>query len=196
MIEPEQPERHSSHGEASLATTFPNMVDNNVSSQPLHEKILAEAKRIEEDALYSSRGHFEAARQWSGVHLWIGVPTTVLAAVASVSAFNDHRLLAGITAGLVAAFSAVSTFLNPSERVHSHHTAGTQYSALRNQARTFHEIAIRTMESDEAAERVRELGAQRDDLNSNSPAIPRRAFERARKNIEAGEAAYDVDRMQ
>ena len=170
------------------------MVEQNGSSRALHGKIVAEAKRIEEDALYSSRGHFEASRRWSMVHLWIGIPTSILAAIASVSAFNDHKLTAGITAGLVATFSAVSTFLNPNERVHSHQAAGSQYSALRNQARAFREITVHTLNSGEAAERVRELGTLRDDLNSNSPPIPRWAFESAHRNIESGEAAYRVDR--
>ena len=172
------------------------MAEPNPSSQELHDRIIAEAHRIEEDALYSARGHFEAASRWSRVHLWIGIPTTILAAFASVSAFNDLGFAAGITAALVAALSAVSTFLSPGERAHSHHAAGGQYSALRNQVRMFYEVAAHTLTSGDAAARVSGFGKQRDDLNVASPAIPRWAFERARSNIEAGEASYSVDRLQ
>ena len=35
-----------------------------------------EAARIEEDSLYSAKGHWEAAKPWEHRHLWIGVPTT------------------------------------------------------------------------------------------------------------------------
>jgi hypothetical protein len=172
------------------------MAEREGHSSALQDRVQAEAQRIEEDALYSSRSQFEAARRWSRVHLWIGIPTTVLAALASGSAFNGQGLAAGIMAGLVAALSALSTFLNPSERAQSHHTAGSQYAALRNQARIFYKIAAAAMNEDDAAARVAELGTERDNLNLASPGIPRWAFERARKNIEAGEASYSVDRIR
>lgn len=153
-----------------------------------------ECRRLEEDALYSSKGHFEASRTWGRVHLGLGIPTSVLAAVASVSAFNDLPLLAGALAVLVAALSAVSTFLNPAEKGHAHHLAGTRFTGLRSQARLLREVrALTAATADELASHLNDLVAAKDDLNEKSPIIPRPAFERARKGIEAGEAAYAVD---
>jgi len=40
------------------------------------------------------------------------------------------------------------------------------------------------------------LNERRNTLNSESPQIPRQAFERARKGIESGEASYAVDRKR
>ena len=74
------------------------------------EKIVKEAKRIEEDSLYSSKGHFYAAQFWTNLHLWIGIPTSIMAAIAGASAlsqFDNHQIVAGILAILVAALSAV-----------------------------------------------------------------------------------------
>ena len=158
------------------------------------EPIKAETARIEEDALYSAKGHFEAAKPWEHRHLWLGIPTTVCAAAAGISGFSEHPVLAGTLASIVAVGSALITFLNPSERHRRHSDAGNAYKALNNQARIF-----RTVECVPGADlsvlntKLRELDQQRNDLNSNSPLIPRRAFEAARKGIEAGEATHRVD---
>jgi len=36
------------------------------------EAIIKEAKRIEENCLYTSKGHFAVAQFWSNFHLWLG----------------------------------------------------------------------------------------------------------------------------
>ncbi len=167
------------------------------SSGSLAVSVGDECSRLEEDALYSARGHFEAARTWGRVHLSIGLPTALLAALAGVSAFNDLPLLAGGTAILVAALSSVSTFLNPSEKAQTHHLAGNKFNAVRSQARFLREVSLRTSASkDDVALTLQALVSTKDALNQDSPIIPRPAFERARKGIEAGEASYAVDRTR
>lgn len=160
------------------------------------EKIIKEAKRIEEDSLYSSKGHFYAAQLWTNLHLWIGIPATILAAIAGASAlsqFDNHQIIAGVLAILVAALSAVSTFVNPNEKATIHHSAGNRYNSLKNRARIFSEIDM-DIESDESLlTKLRTLSAERDELNEKSPQIPKWAFRRARQGIEDGEAQYKVD---
>lgn len=156
--------------------------------------VIAEAQRIEEDAIYSSKSHFEASRSWEYVHLWIGVPMTILAAVAGVSALSQQATVSGAISLLVAATSAVFTFLNPRDRATKHLTAGNAYKALHNDARIFRLVDCsqgRPIEELTAA--LKDLNNRRNTLNAESPAIPRAAFERARKGIEAGETTYLVD---
>jgi hypothetical protein len=150
---------------------------------------------MEEDCLYSAKGCFEAARTWHGVHLGLGIPTVVAAAIAGVSAFNDHPLAAGILAILVAALSAVSTFLNPSDKAHTYHSVGNRYNGLRARARFLREISSRSgATSEEQAAELKSILTDKDELSKESPIIPRSAFERARKGIEAGEATYVADK--
>jgi len=158
------------------------------------ETIQQEAARIEEDALYSAKGHWEAAKPWEHRHLWLGIPTTVCAAAAGVSAFSDHPVLSGALALIVAVGSALITFVNPSERHRRHCDAGNSYKALNNQARVFRTIDC-TLAADVTAlaAKLRELDQRRNDLNQGSPLIPRHAFEAARRGIEAGEATHRVD---
>jgi hypothetical protein len=161
----------------------------------IQDAIINEARRVEEDCLYSAKGHFEAGRAWSKAHLWIGLPSAILAAIASASAFQSAEATAGILAAVVVALAALSTFLNPNERAVSHHTAGTRYNAIRNQARIFRTIELPMSTAADGPARLRELAQQRDDLNQASPQIPRWAFARARKAIESGEASYEVDKV-
>lgn len=165
------------------------------------ENLIKEARRIEEDSLYSAKGHFVAANFWSNFHLWIGVPTTILAAIAGVSAlsqFDNHNIIAGFLAIIVAALTAVTTFLNPNERANSHLNAGNKYNSLRNEARIFCEIDScgENNSIQEITKQLKELAKQRDELNQNSPQIPRWAFKRARKGIGEGEAAYKIDEYE
>lgn len=158
------------------------------------EQIKAEAARIEEDALYSAKGHWEAAKPWEHLHRWLGLPTTICAAAAGVSAFADHPMLSGALAIGVAVGSALLTFVNPSERHRRHCDAGNSYKALNNDARIFRTVGC-ALDGDPAAlaTRLNELNQRRNDLNQASPLIPRKAFEAARRGIEQGEATHRVD---
>lgn len=77
-----------------------------------------------------NKGHFVTAEFWSGFHLWVGIPTAILAAVAATSAFASWEIAAGVVSIVIAALSAVSTFLNPNEKAAAHLNAGNSYDAL------------------------------------------------------------------
>ena len=162
------------------------------------ENMIREAKRIEEDSLYSAKGHFIAANFWANFHLWIGVPTAILAAISGASAlsqFDNHNVIAGILAIIVTALVAVTTFLNPNEKANVHLNSGNRYNSLRNKARMFREIDFHILKSEKELNKyLKELARLRDELNQNSPRIPRWAYERAKKGIEKGEADYEIDR--
>ncbi len=165
--------------------------------ESIKENIIKEAKRVEEDSMYSAKGHFVAANFWTNFHLWIGIPTAILAAIAGASAlsqFDNHNIIAGILAIIVTALTAVTTFLNPNEKANSHRNAGNKYNSLRNKARIFCEIDCCREDSDqEFAKQLKELAKQRNELNQNNPQIPRWAYKKARKGIEEGETKYKVE---
>jgi hypothetical protein len=158
------------------------------------DKIIKEAKRIEEDSLHSSKGHFCAAQFWKRFHFWVGGPTAVIAAIAGISALKDSPVLAAILAILVTALTAVLTFVNPNDNANSHLQAGNAYNSLKNDSRIFYDVEVQ-----EGVDRIalltslKELNCRRSELNNNSPQIPEWAFKKARKGIEEGEAFYKVD---
>jgi hypothetical protein len=160
--------------------------------------VIKEAKRIEESTLYSAKGHFAAAHFWSKFHLWVGLPATILAAVAAAAAFSQfdqHHEVGGWISIIVAVLSAVTTFLNPNEKSASHLRAANSYDALHNRARIVWTIDCGGSDSDQVvSNRLRDLSELKNELNRKSPQIPRFAYNLGKKGILAGEADYLVDK--
>lgn len=162
----------------------------------IKDKIINEAKRIEEDSLYSSKGHFYAGQCWTNTNLYLGGFTALLSAIAGASAlsqFDYHNVVAGSLSIIVAGLTAVMTFINPNKRATNHNKAGNKYNSLRNDTRIFHEIEIDNIDEKQAADDLKKLNDRRNKLNTESDQIPKWAFEKARKGIEEGEAEYKVD---
>ena len=160
----------------------------------LIKALAAEAARIEEDTLHSSKGHFNAGALWSKVHIGLGLPAAILAAWAGMEAFSDNPQLTSLLAILAAGLGAVSTFLNPSDKATAHKNAGRELNALKNKARHFREIDLLLADPSEAAKTLKTLSIHRDEFNSVSPDIPRWAYEMAKKDIDSGRATYAVDK--
>ena len=159
----------------------------------LQDELRREAFRVEEDSIHSGKAHYEAATRWRRVNLSLGIPATVVAAAAGVSAFKDAPLVGAFLAFTAAALSALLTFLNPDARASAHAAAGAAYIALRNQARIFANIDLRAQDHADSRAFLAELASKRDELNASSPAVPKWAFEQARRGIAAGQSEYRVD---
>ena len=161
----------------------------------LKTKLITEAFRIEEDTEHSAKGHYNAASRWGRYHLWIGLPSAVFAAIAGGTAFNNMPELAGTLAILSTALTTILTFLKPSEHSENHKAVAGQYLSVRNPARIFREIEMES--SDDMVfhkKRLIELARNRDELNHASPAIARRDYELAKKDIDDGLSQYQIDK--
>ena len=167
-------------------------------SKNLKEKIIEEAKKIEEDCTYSSKTQFEAADSWRKIHLWLGIPATIAAAIAGAAAlsqFDNHNIIAGVLAIIVAALSAVATFLNPNEKATCHYNAGNKYNSVKRRVRIFREVDCAGNNSiEDLNKKLDEFGKEKDDLSLASPLTGRKSYEKAKKGIESGEADYKVDK--
>lgn len=160
----------------------------------LKSNLISEAHRIEEDSEHSAKGHYNAGERWGHYHLYIGLPTALISAVAGAAAFKNCPELAGGLALLVTALTTVLTFLKPSERAEMHKAVAGQYHALRNQARIFSEIELADgIELSAAKMKLLELARTRDELNATSPGVPRCDYEKAKKDIDTGRSRYQVD---
>lgn len=156
--------------------------------------ILAEADRIEEDTLFSSKSQWESARECEWTHLVLGIPATIAAAIAGVSVVSENKMLAVVLAVLSAILSALLTFLDPKGRASTHYQAGNAFKKLSNDARIFREVTCN--ESTNTLQLIRKLerlNRRRNSLNSNSLQPTRTAYKRARKGIKGGEATYRAD---
>jgi SMODS and SLOG-associating 2TM effector domain family 4 len=168
------------------------------------DKIIREAKRLEESTLFSFKGHHHAARGWTDRNLWLGIPTVVISAVIGAAAFSQYSkefpwvgILAGFLAIAVAILSGITTFLNPNDKESSHLIAAHGFDTLNNDSRLFWAIECWQESSDEVlTSKLRELVERKNELNSSSPQIPPWAYKKAKVGIEAGEATFQVDKDQ
>lgn len=152
----------------------------------LKDRMAIEAERIEKDTFYSAKGHFVAAQKWRSLNTILGLPSTLLAAVAGTSAlvqFDNHSILAGVFAIIVAALTALTTFLNPSEKANSHQNAGTRYTAIRNDVRQFKDLDLHREDilEQDLLVMLEDLKKQRNEMNQNSLPIPDSAYKKVRR---------------
>ncbi|MGB0722739.1 MAG: SLATT domain-containing protein [Gammaproteobacteria bacterium] len=164
-------------------------------TSPLIQNLEAEARRIEEDAEHSFKGHYNASRPWHWFHLGLGLAAGVASAVAGAGIFAEGDAITVIAAVASVVLIAALTSLNPSDHEQRHKAAGAAYQSLRNQARMFRQIdLIGDSPGQELRQKLFALAKIRDQLNEGSPTIPRRAYERACKDINTGRATYSVDK--
>lgn len=167
------------------------------------DALITEAERLEEDTLYTSKGHYSAADWWRRLHLRVGVPTAALTAIAGLVIVAGPAKLFGLPVdaafGAVAiagaASTAVMTFLGPEKRGTEHHAAGDRYNAIKGRARRFRQIdALGPATDQELSDRLDAMIRERDELNASSPLVPESAHKKAHKAIESGETNYWVDK--
>lgn len=162
----------------------------------VRDEIIIESMRIEENCLYSAKGHFEAARVLWSLHYGIGIPIVVIAAITSLVGTGQWNglAIASILAITVTALTAITTFVNPNKSAGNHQQAGTSYNNLLGEIRIFYKIyGISNNTDDELKSRLELLFARKNELDQASPPIPRLAYWLGKKGIKNGEAVHKVD---
>lgn len=165
-----------------------------MNSENLVLALRKEADRIEEDSIHSAKGHFNAAGIWKRRHYHLGIPATILGALAGAAMLKDWPVVASLLSLAATILTALVTFLKPTERASEHKTAGDQYLALKNDTRVFREVELLLQNGESHADKLKALSQRRNELNQGSPEILRKAFEQARDGIAGGEADYRADK--
>ena len=155
--------------------------------------IARECERIEEDAMHSAKGHFNTEAGWNRKHVALGVGAVLVASAAGQQAFVENSYVAAGLAFLAAFIAGLATFLSPEKRAEAHGRAGRHYNSLKNRTRIFRTIDLATLDGEVARQRLEVLSEQRNDLNETSPGIPRWAYVRAKRDIDAKMGVYQVD---
>jgi hypothetical protein len=172
-----------------MATDSPEDADR-------RQAIERELRRLEESAEYSAQSQFEQTKQWRGVNLLLGLPASVLAAVAGATALaaTAGRIAAGILAIAAAGFGAILTTVNASPRMNQASSAANAYLEIQTAARQAREIDLPYLGVDEARQMLAELTARRDEQNKTADPPNRRSYKRAKGIIEKhGGQAYAAD---
>lgn len=174
--------------------------EDEVTEKSLREGLREEAMRLCVDASYTSRGHLEEAKRWLRWSRWFGVPLAAVSALAASGAAFSAILgkEVWLTAGLAllsAVLTGVRGFLRPDELALAHGVKGNRYIAIRNEARFFITIDLRSAAADgELVARLRDLEKNYSDLSVVAPhVIEEKQYAAAQRGIQAGEASYEND---
>lgn len=156
--------------------------------------IISELERLEEDMLFTEKGHFVAAEELKTLHLRLGLVATISAAAAAASIVADNsRILSGSLALVAALASAVLTFVKPEEVAAQHLAAARVLGAIRVLARQHREVDLHPDATEDRAawrSHVAVIGAAKKEADSAAPSISDRRFEKGRQKIQAGHFAH------
>jgi len=155
-----------------------------------------EAKRLEEDLLWSMVANFQIATYWRVLHWIVGIPSVIIAAatgVAAVKAGNPD--LIAILAVVSAVFGALSTFMNPQRSAREFHNSGVRCSALRGKLRRYWQIDVARAElSDETLRKsLEKLAEEKSHLMETTPHTGGLAYWMAHRSIAKGHNKHLVD---
>jgi len=123
----------------------------------LTDKLLDNLKHLAKDALVQIESYNYMANFWMNWYLYIGILTTVLASIASISVLSESlgKAPAAALTASVAVLSAITTFLNPADRSSQHKKAKDRFIAINIEARKV-AIECSSADSDEILQQVKE----------------------------------------
>lgn len=152
------------------------------------DRMRSEAKRIREACLLAAERQYAAETPWYHWNYWLGIPSTILAAIAGAAAFSrltNSEFVAGGIAIVVAILSALTTFLDPNKRASTHHTAAKAYETLYHSAGFFYRFeSLNDLGDPKDLEKtLSALQAMFLELNKNSVAISGNAYKVAARKI-------------
>jgi hypothetical protein len=157
-----------------------------------------EARRIEEDALYSGKGHYNAVSPWRWMHRIVGVGAAISSTLAAIAVLRQWCPTFAVAAAALSTICAVVlTTLRPSEEADRHQRAGDRYFAIKNRARIFRriELAAASASEEKLVEAIKQVSDELANIKSGAPVIPRRAYKKAEQEIEVEKTAeYQVDK--
>ncbi|MGC9524731.1 MAG: SLATT domain-containing protein [Limnospira sp.] len=157
------------------------------------EDILARAEDRRNLCRIMSWAHLYVSIRWAHTHLYIGIPSTVLAAAAGVQAIAElQKPSDGTTFAfyvlfsvLVAGLAPLLTFLNPMERADNHKSASRVYEQLGDAYDKFLlECIVNPRELISELEDLATLNLQYGELKKPLPITPEWAYQKALKQSE------------
>lgn len=158
------------------------------------KKIQAEAHRLEWNAIYTSKGHYNAAMLWNLTHYTLGIAAVIFGAFAGKEFAGLNPNIATFMASCSAALAAIITLLKPSEKAGPHHQSGVRISSLLNRLRFFQNItAANASDSKELSEELKGLSEDYNGLTETAPPIPWLAYQLTRRGVRKGEHKYDEE---
>jgi hypothetical protein len=166
-----------------------------MTDEERHKEIRAEAERALEAAILSSETQFEYAKTWRSIDRWIGSLAAGLAAVSGVGGLA--KLLSVAWAGGIAVAAAlvgaIAATLAARQTTENAGMAANALRALQQDVRMFINIDLKALEIKEARSTLQGLVERQQQLSREAVIPSRRAWNKAKKQVEGGSQSYEAD---
>jgi hypothetical protein len=151
--------------------------------------IAAELGQLQNDVLWTEKGHFISAGVLRAMRLILGVLATASSTTAVATIVADHQTVAGIFALAGALLSGLLTFLKPEELAQQHLNAGRKLGALRVDIRQTLRLDAATLQRTELRQATAELAQRKAAIDEVSPHVADASIWWAGRRIERGDYA-------
>lgn len=133
--------------------------------------------------------HYETARRFDTLHLWLGLPAIVFSAVVGTTVFASLardtyiglQIFAGLMSVTAAVLTALQTFLKYSELSEKHRVAGAKFANMKHQIELHSSIQPST--SDEMRQKLVIVEEHWSKIREESPTIPSRIWHSIEKTL-------------
>ena len=145
---------------------------------PSNEKLIKSLESLARDAFIQIESYNYMANFWANSYIYSGILTTVLSSISSASSLStlvESNIAPGILAAAVAVFSAIATFVNPSEKASQHRKAKDKFVLIYAKARN---VAVDTLSEDtnevtqKLKEELKDLSNKIAEAAQTSPQVP------------------------
>lgn len=154
-----------------------------------------ELARLEETARWSSQTQFEAGKAWHRWNLRLGVPASILGLFSGGAAYLDSfpGWVVGTGALAGAGLATVMTILGSERRAQHAKACGNAFHDVQDDARRMLMIDLAGMEPVKARSQLDSLTKRYSETRLAADTPNRRAYNRARKNIDEGGQQFAID---
>ena len=130
-----------------------------------------ELRELQNDILWTEKGHFTSASGLRAVRLLMGGVATVASTVAVATIVADHTTVAGVFALIGAVLSGLMTFLKPEEAAQQHLVAGRKLGTLRVEIRQALKLDVGVLTEQELRAKVADLAQRKAAIDEASPHV-------------------------
>lgn len=152
----------------------------------MHESLLKECARVEENSTYSAETHHIMAKRQDFVYTVTQlIPALAAAAMGTLAVGQVVPAWVGVAATIAALITAVGTVLNPQRSFFQHLSAAKAFTVLKHDARAARDRDS-ILSDDEAVCVSENLHERYNDLVRTAPPTEDWAFNKARTRIHSG----------
>jgi hypothetical protein len=139
--------------------------------------------------------HYECARRFERLHLWLGLPAIALSTLVGTTVFSsldktaDVRLqiAVGLLSVTAAVLTGLQTFLRYSELAERHRIAGAKFANLKHRIELLSTFPATDSDLRASLEALEESWAR---LREESPTLPARVWRRIERTVGFGQPLY------